>query len=298
MENEQNVSQSIAAPTVAVSDMGADKISDEKLFELCRQYGRNALEWRRKFLGLLPEVAKRRLYEKHGFTSIFEFGFKLAGVSELQIRRILNMEEKFRDKKILHKMLINGEISANKLYKIAPIATVENQRVLAQQIKILPCKTLETLARDEKILAKSNLQIDHVVATNVQSSELKLSSEVQQRLFKLQKKGININELLTEFLDRREREVAEEKEEIAKKITVDPKTRHVPAKIQKIIKKEFGTKCAVPTCNKPAEHIHHTLPFALSQNHDPRYLMPLCKEHHVIAHSIDQKFHAVRQMVT
>lgn len=39
-------------------------ISDKELYALCKKYGENALQWRRKFIGLLPEVNRRRLYEK------------------------------------------------------------------------------------------------------------------------------------------------------------------------------------------------------------------------------------------
>ena len=49
-------------------------MTDEKLYELAKMYGRNALVWRQKFMGLLPEVEKRKLYERKNFGSIFEFG--------------------------------------------------------------------------------------------------------------------------------------------------------------------------------------------------------------------------------
>jgi hypothetical protein len=60
----------------------AGSVSDEKLYALCKKYGENALYYRRKFIGLLPEVYKRKLYEKKKCGSIFEFAAKLCGVSE------------------------------------------------------------------------------------------------------------------------------------------------------------------------------------------------------------------------
>lgn len=57
-------------------------LSDENLYKLCQQYGEQARVWRQKFAGLLPEVHRRKLYEKKGFSSIFEFAAKLAGMSE------------------------------------------------------------------------------------------------------------------------------------------------------------------------------------------------------------------------
>lgn len=40
------------------------EISDEKLLELCAHWGHQLLQARYKFVGLLPEVNRRRLYEK------------------------------------------------------------------------------------------------------------------------------------------------------------------------------------------------------------------------------------------
>ncbi|MFA5821388.1 MAG: hypothetical protein WC873_04835, partial [Candidatus Gracilibacteria bacterium] len=62
------------------------------------------------------------------------------------------------------------------------------------------------------------------------------------------------------------------------------------AKTRKLLHAEYGTKCAISHCQKPAQTIHHTARFALSQAHDPHYLAPLCHEHHLIAHTIDRKF--------
>ncbi|MFA6992210.1 MAG: hypothetical protein WC269_02930, partial [Candidatus Gracilibacteria bacterium] len=72
-------------------------------------------------------------------------------------------------------------------------------------------------------------------------------------------------------------------------------TPHVPVKIKKILRHEHGTKCSIPHCKKPAATIHHTTRFAIAPNHDPRFLAPLCREHHLIAHSVDQKFHEKRR---
>jgi len=76
-------------------------LSDEALYDQCAQYGALALYYRRKFTGLLPEVNRRRLYERKGFSSIFEFAFKLAGLSEVQVKLALRLNERFEDKPIL-----------------------------------------------------------------------------------------------------------------------------------------------------------------------------------------------------
>jgi hypothetical protein len=125
-------------------------LTDEKLFHLCRTYGENARLWKRKFAGLLPEVYKRRLYEKKHFSSIYEFAAKLAGMSHEQVRLVLSLEQKFEDKPTLHSLLVKGKVSANKLVRIAAIATTGNQEDLARITETLSNRALETFVRDEK----------------------------------------------------------------------------------------------------------------------------------------------------
>ncbi|MFA6918214.1 MAG: hypothetical protein WC285_05310, partial [Candidatus Gracilibacteria bacterium] len=73
-------------------------------------------------------------------------------------------------------------------------------------------------------------------------------------------------------------------------MTTQKVTHYVPAKIKKIIKEEHGTKCSAPGCTKPAKILHHTARFAITQNHNPRFLAPLCEAHHELAHKIDLRY--------
>ncbi len=130
--------------------LNIEKNPEEKLFALCREYGARALQWRQKFIGLLTEVNHRKLYEKKGFASIFEFAAKLAGVSQEQVRRVLNLGERFEDKPLLKALLENGYVSSNKLARIASVATPENEQFWANQAQLLPQRALETMARDAR----------------------------------------------------------------------------------------------------------------------------------------------------
>ena len=250
-------------------------MTDEELYEKARLYGQNALLWRQRFMGLLPEVEKRRLYATKGFGSVFEFAFKLAGLSEEQVRTALNLEKRFSDKPALKALLEKGEVSINKLVRIQSVVTPENEAFWAQQVQLLPKKALETLVRDERSLPGQMLP-------------LQISEDVKCRLEKLQEKGIDVSELLTELLDRHEQEIAEEKAAIAAELP-GSQSRHVPARTQRVLNKEHGSKCSIQTCKKPAEQLHHTQTFALSRRHDPHFLAPLCKDHHTIAHAINVK---------
>lgn len=301
------------------------QITDKQLYNLCKKYGRRARLWRQKFAGLLPEVYKRRLFEKKGYGSIFEFAAKLAGMSQDHVRLVLNLERRFEDKPILKNMLENGEVSVSKMAKVASIATAENQEFLATQIKLLPRAALETLVRDinheavhqnalyePKNECKSvpgNTNWSHNCENvnqhqNQHQDDPYLNTEVRQKLFTLQQKGIDINALLLEFLEKRELEIAQEKERLARKSEspsfapdngkAKSHSRHISAEIKNILKQEFGEKCSLPHCMRPAETIHHTQRFALSGNHNPYFLAPLCEEHHAIAHSIDMNLYRHR----
>lgn len=268
------------------------ELTDEKLYQLCQTYGERARMWKNKFAGLLPEVFKRKLYTKKGFGSIFEFAAKLAGMSEEQVRRVLNLEKKFESTPALQSLLQNGEVSVNKLAKIASIATAENEEQLANQVKLLSTRALETLVRDEKTV--------HVNTHPQEKSEYvnlldHFSEELKQKLVELLEKGLDLNQVLLELLAKRELEIIQEKEEIAQE-TKETSSRYLSVKIKKVLTKEYGTKCSIQGCPKLAKNIHHSQRYGLAKSHDPHYLAPLCPEHHEIAHTIDLQFHAMRQI--
>ncbi|MEK7673413.1 MAG: HNH endonuclease [Patescibacteria group bacterium] len=286
--------------------MQINKLADENLFRLCKVYGGRALMWRAKFTGLLPEVFKRKLYVKKGFDSIFEFAKKLAGLSEEQVRLTLNLEKKFEKLPELKNLLVSGEVSVNKLARVASIATAETEQFWAENLKNLSKSAVETLVRDEKFRqAESDVVVGRVglfepqgEGKSLPGQRLELSSEVEEKLIELQQKGINVNELLLEFLKKREIEIAQEKEqvsqEILKKEEEKEPTRHIPKSAKEILHQEFGTKCAVKTCKKPSASIHHKVAFSITRSHDPRYLVPLCKEHHELEHAVNWQYQDIR----
>ena len=310
-----------------------------------------SLKYRYECIGMLPEIYRLKVYEEKGFKSIFEYAAKKAGISKEQVRLTLQLDQKFEDKPTLHKALTKGEISLNKLARVRSVATKENEEFWAEKAKLLPQRALETLVRDERIatqvtaaatqesknetrngLFESKISDKNLHVQVLQLDMLQLDTDVEQELLELQNKGININQLLRGFLEKRKQELAQEKEELAAEIhaetrsTVSPEvaphistlvrgarakssaklngtisskkpSHYIPAKIRKHLTKEYGTKCTIEHCNKPSTTIHHTQRHALSQNHDPRYLAPLCANHHTIAHSIDIKYHQKRLLV-
>lgn len=199
-------------------------------------------------------------------------------------------------------MLVNGEVSINKLARIASIVTHENEEILAQQVKILPQNAIEVLVRDQRVNQESvrthtNPQPNLEMSNDEHDLQLlqKFSPELKAKLHELLSKEIDINALLLELLQKNDLEIAQEKEKIAAEQNQEQKhSRYIPARIKKILQQEHGTKCSINTCKKPSQNFHHTQRFAMAGTHDPHYIAPLCRDHHTIAHSIDRNFHDQR----
>jgi hypothetical protein len=236
-----------------MAEMLLGKLSDEKLYKLCREYGSNSLRWRWRFAGLLPEVLRRRLYEKKGFRDIEEFAARLAGMSREQVQRVLQLERKFEDKPVLQALLVEGEVSANKLARIASIATTENQEDLANMTKIISNRAIETFVRDEQRALKesgantaskvfqSGLEFESQNGLNEPKNEPKsvhvhnnslsilpyvkilekLSPEIKEKLLELVNKEIDVNGLIAQMLQNREAEIAAAKEQIVEEMEAE-----------------------------------------------------------------------------
>lgn len=149
------------------------RLNDDELFAKCRLYGAEARNWRNKFLGLLPEVYRRRLYRERGFQSIFEFSYKLAGVNEDQVKRVLRLDEKFRTAAPqLHQLLMNGEVSPHKLARVASIADKETDVELAAYVVTFSKTALETLVRDVKFARQEEVGADAMGGAGYNSSKV------------------------------------------------------------------------------------------------------------------------------
>ena len=286
---------------------GVGGFSDDLLLSLCVKFGARALKWRRRFTGLLPEVQKRKLYEKKGFDSIFVFAYKLAGLSEKQVRAVLNLRNRFEDKPVLKGLLESGEVSVNKLARVASIATPENEGELAEKVKILPQSALETMARDHRNFLGQNASTKPLFeyeSLRAQTLDFEISEEVARELNQLNSLGHDVNKIILEMLKKRKMEIEEKKKQLgeaaiarmeAKKAAFKPgkklkKSSYVSVKVRAVLKEEYGEKCSVPGCCKPADVNHHSQRRSLVGIDDPRYMAPLCKDHHQIAHMIDQKY--------
>lgn len=280
-------------------------LSDRKLYVICKKWGAEALAARRKFAGLLPEVHRREQIanekggfwlKKRGFTCLYEFAAKLAGMSRDQVDLVVRLEKRFEDKPILREALVNGTISANKLARIVSIATVENQAEILRKVEVFSKAALDVFVKD---YGRENINLNGLLKPLASQPSLPgqtfvLDEDVEKELLEMQKKGIDVNQALRQFLRERKEKVEKEKMVAAEKqirerddraVIGMPAKRYVPAAVRKIIEEEYGTVCATYGCRKPAVNLHHEKIFAIDRCHDPRFLKPLCKGHHELAHA-------------
>ena len=272
-----------------------------------RKYGGISLEYRHKCIGMLPEIFAKKIHIKKGFSSIEAYAAEFAGISHKQTRLTLNLEKRFAgDKPDLHEALVSGRVSVNKLARVAAIATAENQRELAVKAEVLSKRALQVYVQDVRNAQNTHIQNGLFEAGNESQSlpgqnseQLNLSPEIEKKLLELQQKGIDINELLGELLQKREQEIEREKEKLAENETAKSEkrqqqgkkpSRYISVGVKRLLKKEHGDKCSIETCRKSAQEIHHTQRFSLAKTHNPHFMAPLCKAHHEIAQIIDLQY--------
>lgn len=266
--------------------------SDEKILETCVRYGEEARRWKNKFLGLLPEVDRRKLYLQKGFSSVVHFAQVVGGVSEEQVSRVFNVYHKFESTPVLQNLLTSGEVSVNKLARVASVATPGNEEFFADQVQILPQSAVETLVRDVQRVRTHKPEQIHTISQEA----IYVDRDVAEQLHCLQEKGMDVSQILREALGKREQEIQEEKEQIGEQCE-ETDSRYVPKDVRDILAKEYGTKCSMPGCTKLSEEIHHTQRFSLSLRHDPRYMALLCREHHAIAHAKDVRVQEIKAKI-
>ncbi|PIQ79013.1 hypothetical protein COV81_03555 [Candidatus Peregrinibacteria bacterium CG11_big_fil_rev_8_21_14_0_20_41_10] len=257
-------------------------MDDSELYRLCQEYGSNARMWSRKFAALLPEVAKRQLYRKHGFYSIFEFAAKLAGMGRKSVEEVLRTYSKVEDKPLLKAQI--EQFGWAKVRVITPLVNTVKEDKLAEMVKTLPraalaecVQNLKEPTQSQKInptcweLETITFKVDHKTA-------LKLR-KFQQKLEKQTKIKMPLGKVLNKLLEGVEQEVVRPK----KTRESQKVTRYIPAQTKREAVDRHNGKCAFPGCNKPYQEIHHPQRFAIKKSHED--IVPLCKNHHHIAHA-------------
>lgn len=121
-------------------------MTDKELYQYCQDVGAKARDWKKRFVALLPEVAKRNLYRKYGFASIVDFAGRLGGVGEYTVEVAMQLQKHINDKPALLNIL--PKVGVHKMRVVATIATKENQEILAKKVMEMSKPALQVWARE------------------------------------------------------------------------------------------------------------------------------------------------------
>lgn len=272
-------------------------LTDLELYKLCQEYGLNARKWTKKFAALLPEVNKRQLYLKHGMLSVYEFAAKVGGMSNAAVEQVLAVSRKLEDKPALKNLIATKGWS--KLRVITSVATVENQAMLAEKVKLQSKNTLELYVKEAKNQGllpqnheKSEKQIFPGEKLSTLSFDVSPETETRMRILKqkLQKEAkqkLTWEQVMQKMLETMENAEAAETTHVAKKAK---KPRPVPSK-QEIQKSLVAAKPARPAgqgvatkLTKPSRYIPASVRSYLKQQYKGRCAYPSCNKPSEILH--------------
>lgn len=274
------------------------------MYERCREIGTLILKYRNQFLGMLPEVERRKLYRKYGMHSVYEFAARLAGVSRETVEEVLRVNEHLKETPKLQEKLQSGEVGWSKLQVVSSLVRPENEDMWLEKVVMMPKSALQTYVHELK-LQKVNSEAEFPAGwenkaenSSTVSDRETLSFSVsrrtaarirvfQQQLEKKFRRPLTLGEVMEEFLKLAEAQKKPVSARVPGKSSQKSEcvTRHIPAEIRRKIQEKYKGVCGFPNCNKPADIWHHTERFSLRREHNPDTIVPLCEPHERIAHT-------------
>jgi len=211
-----------------------------------------------------------------GFENIYEYARILAGMSVNAVNAALWVGRKVEDKPELKKVIEEKGIGA--IRPIANLATPETDAFWAEKAREMSVHTLETYAKEFKKschVAKRYYENQNLFS----DLNIQVKPKIAEKLNKLKGQG-SWDDLMEKFIS-----LYEEKLEANKPIPQENAKRYVHAKIEKYALAKTNNTCAFPGCIKKYKYLHHTNRFALTHEHNPDTLIPLCKAHERMAHA-------------
>jgi len=131
-----------------------------------------------KLLSLLPQIYKQKIYQKHGYATIYEYAGKLAGLSHSVVEKALKLEEKLKDKPNLQKAIETQGI--HKVSIVASIATPENEKMFADKVENMSKPALQQFSKELRGKIQTTWQIE--MDSEMMKMFLKLKEKVGRDL--------------------------------------------------------------------------------------------------------------------
>ena len=246
-------------------------------------YGRNAREWVRKCVMLLPEIERERVWEKKGFGSVYEYAGKLAGMSREMVNDALRVLRATENMPAIRAVIEERGINAVK--PVVTALTAENEMFWAEKVRSMSQHALQVFRHELEGQVSDNGR--GAPSENVDSSQqqaiyvvMSLDPELAVQLEKLcVASGGDWNVAMRKLLEARNAVLEQEQPE-----AVDASSRHIPVEIERFVIKRSGGVCEFPKCTRKYVILHHTQRFVLEEVHDPARLVALCVAHERLVH--------------
>ncbi|MBU1152305.1 hypothetical protein KJ632_05815 [Patescibacteria group bacterium] len=215
-----------------------------------------------ELVALLPDIERGRIWAEHGYSNIYDYAAKIAGLSPGVVEKALRVAKLLEDKPILmEKIKTHG---VHKVGLVAGIATQENQKELAEKVEHMSKLALQEFSKEKR-------------CHHINTWQIELDEEMMFMFLKLKKKfgdRLSNKEALRKILQK-----MQEPQRKAKK------QKEIPGKVSRYIPVDQrpSDHCSHPGCHRPADVIHHPTRFSQNPNHSN--LKPLCRLHHEFAHN-------------
>jgi hypothetical protein len=135
-----------------------DNLSMKLLHQQFLILGRERNKITYKLLALLPQIYKQKIYEKHGYATIYEYAGKLAGLSYSTVKKALNLEKKLENKPLLQKAV--EKYGVHKVAIIANLATPETEKMFVDKITNMSKPALQQLSKELRGKIQTSWQIE------------------------------------------------------------------------------------------------------------------------------------------
>ncbi|MBL4694617.1 hypothetical protein JKY72_04580 [Candidatus Gracilibacteria bacterium] len=224
------------------------------------EYGEKARLWRRKCELLLVKIDKYYVWRKKGFSSIYEYTAKLAGMNRDQTYEALRVSRKLEDKPLLRK--VAEEKGINRVKPVLSLVEKFGEKFIAEKAR--------TMSKNELELFAKGMRGDGVKKRVV---TMVLDADVAKALEQVG--GGDWNALMKEFLAMRNNAKPEVRKD---------SSRHIPADIIRYVRNRAAGSCEFNGCCRKIDELHHADRFASNHTHDPDRIFALCKGHHDLAH--------------
>ena len=159
-----------------------ESLTDRELFQMAQKIGGAALRSRRAFIGLLPLIERRRVYEGRMFYSIYDFAGKVGGVGQDIVTEVLRLDAQLRDFPLVQKLLYSGKVGWTKIRTVMHWLMPENQQAWIEKLENLSNRALEVYVRDfrkqerAEVAATLFADVPHIPLTQENFSSESLNS--------------------------------------------------------------------------------------------------------------------------